>query len=113
PGTRSVVAPKSRVFSAVSHLNRVAPGGRSRVTGPWRRGHNLMTWRARASAASAAVALIATLAAAPANAAPNNNTVRKLTQAVTPDGVLNHLEGLQAVADANGGDRAAGRPGYA
>jgi len=72
-----------------------------------------MTWRARASAASAAVALIATLAAAPANAAPNNNTVRKLTQAVTPDGVLDHLEGLQAVADANGGDRAAGRPGYA
>jgi Zn-dependent M28 family amino/carboxypeptidase len=72
-----------------------------------------MTWRARASAASAAVALIATLAAAPANAAPNNNTVRKLTQAVTTDGVLTHLEALQAVADANGGNRAAGRPGYA
>ena len=45
-------------------------------------------------------------------AAPNNNTVRKLTQAVTPDGVLRHLSALQAVADANGGDRAAGRPGY-
>ena len=72
-----------------------------------------MSWRARASAASAAVALIATVLAAPANAAPNNNTVRKLTQAVTPDGVLGHLEALQAVADANGGDRAAGRPGYA
>jgi Zn-dependent M28 family amino/carboxypeptidase len=76
-----------------------------------RREFNFMSWRARASAAAAAVALIATVAA-PAYAAPNNNTVRKLTQAVTPDGVLNHLEALQAVADANGGDRAAGRPGY-
>ncbi len=68
--------------------------------------------RTRASAALAAVALIVTVAAAPANAAPNNNTVRKLTNAVTPDGVLNHLEALQAVADANGGTRASGRPGY-
>ncbi len=72
-----------------------------------------MSWRARASAASAALALIATVLAAPANAAPNNNTVRKLTQAVTTDGVLNHLEGLQAAADASGGNRASGQPGYA
>ena len=71
-----------------------------------------MSRRTRASAALAAVALLATVAAAPANADPNNNTVRKLTQAVTPDGVLDHLEALQAIADANGGDRAAGRPGY-
>ncbi len=71
-----------------------------------------MSWRVRASAAAAAVALIAVVAAAPASAAPNNNTVRNLTDAVTPEGVLNHLEALQAVADANGGDRAAGRPGY-
>ena len=71
-----------------------------------------MSWRVRAPVAAAAVALIAVVAAAPASAAPNNNTVRKLTDAVTPAGVLNHLEALQAVADANGGDRAAGRPGY-
>ncbi len=71
-----------------------------------------MSLRIRASAALAAVALVAAVAAAPAGAAPNNNTVRKLTDAVTPDGVLNHLEALQAIADANGGDRAAGRPGY-
>jgi hypothetical protein len=71
-----------------------------------------MSWRARASAAVAA-ALVTTAVAAPAGAAPSNNTVRTLTDAVTPDGVLGHLEALQAVADANGGDRAAGRPGYA
>ncbi len=70
-----------------------------------------MSWRLRASAAAAAVALIATVAA-PASAAPNTITVRNLTDAVTPDGVLNHMEALQAIADANGGDRAAGRPGY-
>jgi Zn-dependent M28 family amino/carboxypeptidase len=72
-----------------------------------------MTWRARAAAGAAAAALIATVVSAPANAAPANNTVRTLTEAVTPDGVVDHLEALQAIADANGGDRAAGRPGYA
>lgn len=50
--------------------------------------------------------------ASPAAAAPNNNSVAKLTKAVTVDGVLNHLEALQRVSDDNGGDRAAGRPGY-
>ncbi len=49
---------------------------------------------------------------APAEAAPNNNSVKKLTKAVTVEGVLDHLDALQNVADANGGDRAAGRPGY-
>jgi aminopeptidase Y len=31
---------------------------------------------------------------------------------VTPDAVLEHLEALQAIADANGGTRASGLPGY-
>ena len=69
-----------------------------------------MSRRARVLAAMAAVS-VAVVAAAPAGAAPNNNTVRKLTEAVTPDGVLGHLQALQAIADANG-DRAAGRPGF-
>jgi hypothetical protein len=69
-----------------------------------------MSRRTRASAAGTAVALIA---AAPAHADVYDNTVRKLTQAVAPDGIPNHLEALRAIADANGGDRAAGRPGYA
>ena len=63
-----------------------------------------------------AVALTIVSAAAvasPAGADPNNNTARKLTKAVTLEGVLEHLEALQAIADANGGNRAAGLPGYA
>jgi Zn-dependent M28 family amino/carboxypeptidase len=47
----------------------------------------------------------------PAYADPNNNTVRKLTKAVTVDGVVDHLEAFQEIADEHG-DRAAGRPGY-
>jgi len=67
----------------------------------------------RAWAIATAVALTATVAlAGPAYAAPNNNSVKKIEKAVTLEGVMNHLEAFQAIADANGGDRAAGRPGY-
>ena len=45
----------------------------------------------------------------PAYADPNNNTVKKLTKAVTLDGVLDHLEALQEIADENG-DRAPAAP---
>ncbi|PJJ58263.1 PA domain-containing protein [Mumia flava] len=67
----------------------------------------------RAIGAGAATAALvgAVLATPPASAAPNNNSVKKLTKAVTPEGVLEHLEAFQDIADANG-DRAAGRPGY-
>ena len=73
-----------------------------------------MTLRVRAFAATTvAAALIGACAAAPVYASPNNNTVKKLTKAVTPEGVLDHLAALQEIADDNGGNRAAGRPGYA
>ena len=52
------------------------------------------------------------LLAVPAGADPDNDTPRKLTRAVTVDGVLEHLAALQAISDANGGNRAAGLPGY-
>ena len=69
--------------------------------------------RRRALAALAAGALAVSVAyAAPAYAAPNNNSVKKITQAVTLEGVMTHLEALQDIADANGGDRAVGRPGF-
>ena len=42
----------------------------------------------------------------------NNNTISKLTECVTADGVNEHLEAFQAIADANGGNRAANTPGY-
>lgn len=42
---------------------------------------------------------------------PTNNTPAKLTKAVTLNGVLRHLDALQAISNTHG-DRAAGRPGY-
>ncbi|HYN30472.1 MAG TPA: M20/M25/M40 family metallo-hydrolase [Dermatophilaceae bacterium] len=53
----------------------------------------------------------ATVAASPASAGNPNNSA-KLTKAVTLDGVTRHLEALQGIATANGGNRAAGNPGY-
>jgi Zn-dependent M28 family amino/carboxypeptidase len=41
-----------------------------------------------------------------------NNTHAKLLECVTLDGVRDHQAALQAIADANGGTRAAGTPGY-
>jgi hypothetical protein len=41
-----------------------------------------------------------------------NNTFDKLLECVTLDGVRAHQAALQAIADANGGTRAAGTPGY-
>jgi len=63
-------------------------------------------------AALAVLGLVVAALAPPALAAPNNNNARKLTAAVTPDGILKHLAAFQEIADANGGDRAAGLPGY-
>jgi len=42
----------------------------------------------------------------------NNNTVTKLLECVTVEGVREHQEALQAIADANGDTRASGTPGY-
>jgi len=41
-----------------------------------------------------------------------NNTFNKLLECVTLDGVREHQAALQAIADANGGIRLAGTPGY-
>ncbi len=42
----------------------------------------------------------------------NNNTFDKLLECVTVEGVRQHQAALQAIADANGGTRAANTPGY-
>lgn len=42
----------------------------------------------------------------------NNNTHKKLLQCVTLEGVREHQAAFQAIANANGGTRAAGTPGY-
>lgn len=67
----------------------------------------------RAAAISTAAALTVTgFAAAPAYADPNPNSPDKLAQAVSVDATTGHLNTLQRIAVANGGNRAAGTPGY-
>ena len=72
-----------------------------------------MSFRTRGvGAIIAAGALVAAVGfVSPASAAPNNNSVKQLTKAVTLEGVVDHLEAFQAIADQYG-DRAAGRDGY-
>jgi Zn-dependent M28 family amino/carboxypeptidase len=71
--------------------------------------------------ATAALAAFALIPAGAAVAVPgstqscdkrNNNTVKQLLACVNADGAMEHLEALQAIADANDGTRAAGLPGY-
>jgi aminopeptidase Y len=51
-------------------------------------------------------------AGSPACANRTNNTLAKLTECVTLDSVRGHQAAFQAIADANGGIRASGTPGY-
>jgi Zn-dependent M28 family amino/carboxypeptidase len=62
--------------------------------------------------ASTALVLAITLGAATATQADQPIDTSALRTAVTADGVIEHLEALQAIADANGGTRAAGTSGY-
>ncbi len=66
------------------------------------------------AAALVVAAFPAVAAAAPSAACDSraNNTTTKLLQCVTVAGVQEHLTALQAIADANGGIRTAGTPGY-
>ncbi len=61
-------------------------------------------------------AMIPTVAAAaPSEAGCNNrnlNQIGKFLECVDGDAAMEHLEALQAIADANGGTRASGTPGY-
>ena len=62
-------------------------------------------------AAIAATIGLAVSFAPPALAATSTNT-EALRTAVTATNIMEHLEALQAIADANGGNRAADSPGY-
>ncbi|HEU0182996.1 MAG TPA: M20/M25/M40 family metallo-hydrolase [Agromyces mariniharenae] len=67
----------------------------------------------RVGAVAASAAVCATLAiAGPAQAAVVTDT-KALRNAVTLDGVKSHLAAFQSIANANGGNRAAGTPGHA
>lgn len=59
-----------------------------------------------------AVALVMALAAVGAASAAVETNTTKLRQAVTTAGIMEHLEAFQAIADANGGTRVSGSPGY-
>lgn len=84
------------------------------------RSHSPARRRAVTLTAAGATALALAIApAAAATAAPgvacetrNNNTVVKLLECVTADGAMKHLEALQSIADANGGNRAVDTAGY-
>ncbi|MFD0270314.1 M28 family metallopeptidase [Streptomyces sp. NPDC127106] len=69
---------------------------------------------ALAALAAAAVAAPVLLAAAPAAARPHDGRLAKeLVEEVTARGAHRHLARFQQIADANGGNRAAGTPGHA
>ncbi len=65
------------------------------------------------AAALAAIALPAAASSAPPGCANRTNTTyQQLLTCVTLEGVRAHQAAFQAIADANGGNRAAGTPGY-
>ncbi|MFD7630570.1 M28 family metallopeptidase [Streptomyces sp. NPDC059851] len=67
-----------------------------------------------AALAAAAVATPVLLAAAPADAHPRDGRLaKKLVEEVTARGAQRHLASFQRIADANGGNRAAGTSGHA
>lgn len=76
--------------------------------------------RTRGIAASVALLLGAAAVPSAAAAAPSNNgcnnrnmnQIDKLLDCVDADDAFEHLEAFQAIADANGGTRASGTPGY-
>jgi Zn-dependent M28 family amino/carboxypeptidase len=63
-------------------------------------------------AAAALVVSALAVAFVPSASADNGTNSSALRDAVTVDGVLDHEQAFQAIADANGGTRAAGTPGY-
>jgi Zn-dependent M28 family amino/carboxypeptidase len=74
----------------------------------------MLTALASLGLATAGLALVTQ----PAEAAPDrrcirtNDTVAKLMECVTLDGVMEHQQALQDIADANGGNRSSGTSGY-
>ena len=65
------------------------------------------------TAVLAAILLPGSASAEPAACATrNNNTYTRLLECVTLEGVRAHQAAFQAIANANGGNRAAGTPGY-
>lgn len=71
-----------------------------------------MQMRNRLVGVAVAAAVVSGMWSSTAVAAPNNNNAKKLMEAVTPAGVMAREQALQDIADANGGTRASGTPGF-
>ncbi|MEU8842098.1 M28 family metallopeptidase [Streptomyces roseus] len=79
-----------------------------------RSSHHRQSIPALAALAAAAVAAPVLLTATPADAHPREGRLaRELVEEVTARGAYRHLAKFQQIADANGGNRAAGTPGHA
>ena len=85
-------------------------------------GKSMSRRQSRLALGATLLLLAGAIGAAPATAAPptvsascdtrSNNTFNKLLECVTLEGVREHQAAFQAIANANGGTRAAGTPGY-
>ena len=111
-----------------ANLPRLNPGQARPVTPPvgnyqeeymTNLGQGLRRVRVRSLLLIAVLATAVLLPASPAAAGNNqacenrtNNTYRKVLECVTLEGVREHQAAFQAIANANGGNRAAGLPGY-
>ena len=60
----------------------------------------------------AALLAVGVASAAPGKTSPALTATAKLRKAVEPASILEHQRRVQQIADANGGNRAAGTPGY-
>ena len=77
------------------------------------RHHRILTTLASLGLATAGLALVGQPAeAADSRCNRTNDSLRKLLECVTLDGVMDHQRAFQRIADANGGTRASGTPGY-
>src|SRR5690349_12995673 len=77
------------------------------------RHHRILTALASLGLATAGLASVGESAeAADSRCNRTNDSLRKLLECVTLDGVMEHQEAFQRIADANGGTRASGTPGY-
>jgi Zn-dependent M28 family amino/carboxypeptidase len=77
------------------------------------RHHRILTALASLGLATAGLTLVGQSAdAADSRCNRTNDSVRKLLECVTLDGVMEHQEAFQEIADENGGTRASGTPGY-
>ena len=77
------------------------------------RHHRILTTLASLGLATAGLALVGQPAeAADSRCNRTNDSLRKLLECVTLDGVMDHQRAFQRIADDNGGTRASGTPGY-